>query len=223
MGVSYADRRLEANRRNARHSTGPRSEAGKARSSRNALKHGLSSQDVVIFGEDPDAFDELREDLFLDLEPVGALEEQLVETIAACIWRLRRIPEIEAGVFAFHRFCRDRDRAKTTASELTFGFVNLVLTAPLDSDADAHAAAIQQQSAAEKALEGHLPIFGEVFCKAQGSLANLARYEAAIERSLFRTLAQLRECQEARRERQGQASTIIEMSDDRDPPTSANE
>jgi hypothetical protein len=46
------DRQIAANRENAKRSTGPRSEAGKARSARNALKHGLSAEHVVMLGED---------------------------------------------------------------------------------------------------------------------------------------------------------------------------
>jgi hypothetical protein len=44
---------IEANRRNALHSTGPRTEAGRAVASRNALKHGLT---IVLFDEQCDAF-----------------------------------------------------------------------------------------------------------------------------------------------------------------------
>jgi len=39
-----SQRRIEANRRNARKSSGPKSSAGKWRASRNALKHGLAAR-----------------------------------------------------------------------------------------------------------------------------------------------------------------------------------
>ena len=51
-----SEKQAAANRRNAAKSTGPQTESGKARSSGNALKHGLSAEQVVIFGEDPAAF-----------------------------------------------------------------------------------------------------------------------------------------------------------------------
>ena len=47
------DKQIEANRRNAEKSTGPRSEEGKARSSMNAIKHGLRAEQPVILGENP--------------------------------------------------------------------------------------------------------------------------------------------------------------------------
>jgi hypothetical protein len=53
-------KQLEANRTNAKHSSGPKSTNGKARSSRNALKHGLVSSEIVIWDEDADQFELLR-------------------------------------------------------------------------------------------------------------------------------------------------------------------
>ena len=88
-----------ANRRNAARSTGPRTKSGKALSSRNALKHGLSAEQVVMLDEDPAAFEALRDDLYAHYQPAGPVAENLVEQVAACIWRLRRVPEIEAGIF----------------------------------------------------------------------------------------------------------------------------
>jgi hypothetical protein len=58
-----------ANRRNAAKSTGPRTKSGKARSRRNALKHGLSAEQVVMLGEDPAAFEALRDDLYNHYQP----------------------------------------------------------------------------------------------------------------------------------------------------------
>ena len=62
----------EANRRNARHSTGPRTDAGKQRSSQNALKHGLLAVQSVIPGEDPADYDSLLTEFaerFLPFDP----------------------------------------------------------------------------------------------------------------------------------------------------------
>jgi hypothetical protein len=53
-------RQLEANRANAKRSTGPRSADGKAKSSKNSLAHGLTAQDIVIADEDPEEFERLR-------------------------------------------------------------------------------------------------------------------------------------------------------------------
>jgi hypothetical protein len=70
--------------------TGPRTAAGKAASSMNALKHGLTSRRVVMPYENQAEFDALLKDLMDESQPVGALEIELVNDIAASIWRLSR-------------------------------------------------------------------------------------------------------------------------------------
>src|SRR5215472_11307748 len=91
--------KLEANRRNAQKSTGPTTEAGKARSRRNALKHGVLTSALLITErlgvKDRAEFGELLEGLRNDLMPSGALEEMLTEKIAVCWWRQKRALEWE--------------------------------------------------------------------------------------------------------------------------------
>ena len=60
---------IAANRSNAAKSTGPLTKSGKARSSRNALRHGLTAEQVVISGEDPAAFETLQDDLYAHYQP----------------------------------------------------------------------------------------------------------------------------------------------------------
>ena len=91
-----SERRAAVNRQNARKSTGPRTRSGKARSSQNALRHGLTAERVVLPGEDPVAFEAFRSDLVDHFQPADPVSEHLVEHVVACIWRLRRVPEIEA-------------------------------------------------------------------------------------------------------------------------------
>ena len=94
-----SDKQIEANRRNARKSTGPRTQEGKARVGNNAVKHGLLSHDVLVPGEDREALRELSERLREELEPVGELEDMLVDRIVAAHWRLRRLGRVEADIF----------------------------------------------------------------------------------------------------------------------------
>lgn len=84
--------------RHALRSTGPRSDDGKARSSLNSLRHGLTARTVVIRGEDQADFDRLLEDLTRDRNPQGELEIQLVGEIAACLWRLARARQHESDL-----------------------------------------------------------------------------------------------------------------------------
>jgi hypothetical protein len=90
--------RASINRENARHSTGPCTEIGKQRSSLNALRHGLTGQTVVLPSEDLAAYQAFCKRFFDDLKPSGILEEQLVQTLADCSWRLNRARAIETNL-----------------------------------------------------------------------------------------------------------------------------
>jgi hypothetical protein len=97
-----SQRRLEANRANAKYSTGPRTQLGKARSKMNALKHGLSANAIVLEGEDPRQFEALRAGLERDFEPDSVVEFELVEHLAGLFWRRRRVPRLEAEIIKAH-------------------------------------------------------------------------------------------------------------------------
>ncbi len=101
MKNETSQRKIEANRRNALKSTGPRTPEGKRAVRHNALKHGLLAKEVIIdfaeFKEDRAEFDEFFSRLHQDLQPVGMLEEMFVEKIAVDWWRLRRVLRSEAG------------------------------------------------------------------------------------------------------------------------------
>jgi hypothetical protein len=90
----------EANRANGRKSTGPKTAGGKARSSRNALRHGLRSELPVLPGEDPRGWEEHRAGILRSLAPAGPLETELAGRVALSLWRLRRAAAYEAGVTA---------------------------------------------------------------------------------------------------------------------------
>jgi len=101
-----------ANRRNAKRSTGPKTETGKFRSRSNAWKHGLSAQSIVIADENQKDFDSLREALFLDFSPTTTVQAALVERLAGLLWRSRRIPSFEAALIS--ALCKD-DKFDTEA------------------------------------------------------------------------------------------------------------
>ena len=86
---------------NARKSTGPKSAEGKAQSRMNALKHGILAREVVLRGkldgEHGREFETLRRLYWEHLEPVGPLEEMLVERIVTTYWRLHRVLIAERG------------------------------------------------------------------------------------------------------------------------------
>jgi len=95
-----SDKQLQANRANAKQSTGPRSQGGKARSRLNSRKHGLTAKTLIIVGECADDFDQLRAELMAEHDPQSALEAELVERLAGILWRLRRVPFFEAAILS---------------------------------------------------------------------------------------------------------------------------
>jgi hypothetical protein len=85
-------------------STGPRTEPGKAISSMNSLKHGLTAKTVVLRGENQADFDRLHQQLLADHAPAGPLETELVAEIAACLWRLQRARRYESTILETSSF-----------------------------------------------------------------------------------------------------------------------
>jgi hypothetical protein len=78
-----SERQKIANRENALRSTGPKTPEGKAAVRFNALRHGALAQSVVIPGENADAFENLRNEVWANYSPVGPIEEFLVTRTAA--------------------------------------------------------------------------------------------------------------------------------------------
>jgi hypothetical protein len=99
--------RQTANAVNARLSTGPRTDEGKARSSQNARQHGLTASLLVIAAEDREEFDDLHVQLLSDIRPQGAIQQTLFDELVAAAWNLRRIRRMEAELTASARTCRD--------------------------------------------------------------------------------------------------------------------
>lgn len=88
--------KLEANRRNAALSTGPRTTEGKAVVARNATTHGIFAAVPVLPGESPEAWADHRHGVVQSLAPVGLLELNLAERAALILWRLQRLARYEA-------------------------------------------------------------------------------------------------------------------------------
>jgi hypothetical protein len=91
-------RQIEANRRNALRSTGPKAEEGKKRSRRNALRHGFSAETVVETVEDIDDYKGFEAAIIADYDARTAVERELVLRLASVLWRLRRATAIETDL-----------------------------------------------------------------------------------------------------------------------------
>jgi hypothetical protein len=93
--------RVEASRRNGARSRGPKTPEGKARSARNALKHGLRAQKYVTLPEEDAAeFADLEAAMVEELAPEGALQTILARRVAVAAWRLARADRLEVELFA---------------------------------------------------------------------------------------------------------------------------
>ena len=151
-----SERQVRANRENARRSTGPRTEEGKAVVRMNAVRHGLLSSKARHSDEDKKVFESFRERLYMGLQPEGGLEELLADMVCASAWRLRRLMSVEAGLFE-----REYD--------------------DYISKKPAH--------------------FFKIACSGQDgdTLSKLSRYEATIERGLYKALRELQRLQAERR------------------------
>jgi len=115
-----SEKQLEANRRNARHSCGPTSIAGKERSSRNNLRHGLTGQISVLPTEDREAHDAFCNELIDSFKPETPMEQQLSLAIAEDNWRLNRARAIENNMFALGHEHERRELQLALADARTF-------------------------------------------------------------------------------------------------------
>jgi hypothetical protein len=90
-----SERKASANRANAKRSTGPRTPAGKARSSLNALRHGILAKaafNLVIEGDERRAeFEALVAGLAQEFQPRTMSEHMTVQQLAGCYWRLAKV------------------------------------------------------------------------------------------------------------------------------------
>jgi hypothetical protein len=138
-----SERRIEANRRNAQKSTGPRTPEGKAAVALNSMKHGLLSREAIVQGECEADLVDFGKRLRAQLAPTGELELLLADRIVSCAWRIRRLLRVESRLF-------EEDREQLEEAFSSYG---------------------------------------------REKMAVLSRYEATIERSLYKALHELQRLQ----------------------------
>jgi len=165
--------KVEANRRNAARSTGPRTLEGKASSSKNSLRHGLLSREVLLPDESRETLGSFGKRLQDELRPVGELEVLLVDRIVSSAWRLRRVLAVEAGLF--NPPDTEETPMEARLRRLTEGY----------GEDETERAVTLSETYREDAYSAD-------------AFSRLSRYEAGIERSLFRALHELQRLQAAR-------------------------
>src|SRR3954451_16625074 len=116
-------KQIEANRRNARRSTGPSTEEGKLRSRRNAVRHGLTAETVIGALEDAEDYKAFEAAVIADYDAQSAVERELVLRLASLLWRIRRATTMETGLFEIQakhllEFRRKRDAQRNLLRRL---------------------------------------------------------------------------------------------------------
>lgn len=121
-----SQKQIDANRRNAQSSTGPRTPEGRAAVRLNALTHGLTAANLVLHTEDQEAFEELLQASLDEFDPQTPTEQTLVEQLVCASWRLRRLRVIEQGIFD-DRLCQTAEYMRLTykkpSASLRLGYV----------------------------------------------------------------------------------------------------
>jgi hypothetical protein len=199
-----SEKQIQANRRNARKSTGPKTQKGKDAVRLNATKHGLRSQEVLLPGEDGEALKELDENLRAELQPVGELENLLVDGIVAAHWRLRRLRRVESGIFAWQLYEELAERAQQEAQTYEY---NLLAEAYAKqditiTDEQKHQEALTKTQEMKAEQDAETATLGRTFMRdadQANAFSKLSRYETTMWRSLYNALHELQRLQAARR------------------------
>src|SRR3954464_13784260 len=110
-------KQIEANRRNARRSTGPTTAEGKLRSRQNAIRHGLTAETVIGALEDAEDYKAFEAAVIVDYDAQSAVERELVLRLASLLWRIRRATTIETGLFEIEATQLHESRKKQFAQQ----------------------------------------------------------------------------------------------------------
>jgi len=206
------EKQITANRENAKKSTGPRSAAGKAAVSLNALKHGLLAQAALLPGEDEESFRSFADDLLAELEPVGARECLLAEQVVNLAWKLNRASRVEAGLFVRERALAEEEWARSEREDLqriesyitVFGVPPIDMPNPLlvgEEEINRYGKVLRAGKEATERRQSEVGRLGEAFSRDASdgnAFSKLQRYETAIDRRLARKLQEF-EVLQARR------------------------
>jgi hypothetical protein len=171
-------RKIEANRRNSRKSTGPKTASGKKRVSGNAIRHGFFAKGLLVqhpdAKEDPGEYDDFCLRVREYYRPVGWAEEFRMHEIVSLSWRRRRSLRWESGMIAKALADHSYQRRQSRADEL---------------------------AETESTPAGDLGITDHLLLPSNAELDGLLRYEAMIHRQLNHAIGEIERLQAGRKER----------------------
>src|SRR5712691_1543886 len=189
-------RQIEANRRNALKSTGPKTEAGKHASRCNAIRHGLTAETVIGLLEDAEDYKAFEAAIIADYDAQSAVERELVLRLASLLWRLRRALTMETGLFEIqaehlHEFSQTR-RVQPDSRHIVYDVFGR--TDAVDFDRDRTAQGTTNGTEAVPSSESVDPAAGLARCFLRlanlpsYALDRLSRYEATLWRQVRQIL-----------------------------------
>jgi hypothetical protein len=174
--------KAESNRKNASHSTGPKTPEGKAAVARNAVKHGAYAEALTMLLEDPDEFTTLRAGMEQTFQPSGPMEVGLVDRMASLWWRMNRA-----------KVAANQDLWETAMTKL-------ISPPPRQEDSTALNVKNQQNSYRVNGAWNH------------DKQERLLRHEMTLERSFFRLLHELERIQARRQGQDVPPPAVLEMN-----------
>lgn len=207
------EKRLK-NQLNAMKSTGPKTAAGKRKSSRNALKHGLTAARVMLKGEAAAQFKKIEREMLADLAPVGRIEKMLADRIITLTWRLKRAEWMESAVMdamsSTKQVKEQGNYMKKLFDDLPPKLNHMIYMALLEDCPDKFLAAVRmlpnyfaekQEGPSQETVLGTLGLsdFG-----GSGVLDKLLRYQRQMESSLYKAIAELERRQYIRKRSEAQ-------------------
>jgi hypothetical protein len=166
--------RAEINRANAQKSTGPRTPEGKARSSMNAFRHGLTAKHLTLHPDDAASYLGHHRETILAYRPVGREEEMLVGNLADASWLISSANALEINSRAMDAL------PLSNSDEIPFDMASVSV--------GAHYAQLSPRKVGDK----YVPAPG------QGSLEHIGRHRARLERALFKYRSDIKAVQKVR-------------------------
>jgi hypothetical protein len=189
-------RQIEANRRNASRSTGPRTEEGKRQSRRNALRHGLTAETVIDGLEDSEDYRAFEAAVIADYDARTAVERELVLRLASLLWRLRRIISIETDLLRIQSDIA-RERGAVVAgpcaepeedSSSSAGSPSLVFNPRSEEEADGEDGVSLHRTLPVSSARDLTCCFLRLSNVDNGAFDRLGRYNAALWKQTAQTL-----------------------------------
>jgi hypothetical protein len=189
-------KQFDANRRNARKSTGPTTEEGKQRSRCNAVRHGLTADTVIGALEDAEDYKAFEAAITADYDTQSAVERELVLRLASLLWRLRRATTIETGLFdiqADHLSgLRQPRHVRPGSREVIYALFGRADSGVFDPDPASHGSAYETEDVPDlvrksvKTANNSAPELARCFLRLANlpnyALDRLSRYEATLWR-----------------------------------------